>query len=56
MQERFDAAKASIEEYTLPVEISENQFSPYSNSDDSDDGPLSPKKTDATELKIDKCL
>jgi hypothetical protein len=56
MQEIFDVAKATIKECTLLVVISKNQSSQYSNSDDSDDGPSSPEKTDATELKIDKCL
>jgi hypothetical protein len=56
MQERFEAAKATTKEYTLPVAISKNQPSPYSNLDNSDDGPSSPKKTDATKLKIDKSL
>ena len=31
MQERYEAANATIKEYTLPVAISKNQSSPYSN-------------------------
>jgi hypothetical protein len=39
------------------VPIPENTFSSYGNSDEDSDGPpLSPKKTDATEKKIDKYL
>jgi hypothetical protein len=46
----------TIEEYTLPVAISKSKSSQYSNSDESDGGPLSHQKTDATELKIDESL
>jgi hypothetical protein len=56
MQERFAAAKATIKEYMLPVVIFKNQSSQYSNSSYSDGEPFSPKKTDATEPKIDKSL
>ncbi len=38
------------------LQISKNKSSQYSNLSDSDGGPSSPKKTDATELKIDKSL
>jgi hypothetical protein len=39
------------------VLISKKTYSPYGNSDeDSDDPHPSPKKTDATEMKIDKSL
>jgi hypothetical protein len=56
MQERFAAVWATIKEYTLPLVIPKNTSSPYSNSDESDDGPPSPRKTDATEMKIEKSL
>ena len=37
--------------------IPKNTFSPYGNSDEDSDGPPpSPKKTDVTEMKIDKSL
>ncbi len=37
--------------------IPKNTFSPYDDSDvDSDGPPPSPKKTDATEMKIDESL
>jgi hypothetical protein len=42
------AVRATVIEYTLPVAIPKNTFS--------DDGSPSPKKTDATEMKIDKSL
>jgi hypothetical protein len=39
------------------VPIPKNTFSPHGNSDEDSDGPpSSPKKTDATEMKIDKSL
>jgi hypothetical protein len=39
------------------VPIPKNTFSPYGNSDEDSDGqPPSPKRTDATEIKIDKSL
>jgi hypothetical protein len=56
MQERFAAVKATVIKYTPPVVIPKNAFSPYSNSDESDGGPPSPKTTDAPEMKIDKTL
>jgi hypothetical protein len=56
MQERFAAVGATIKKYTLPVAIPKNTSSPYGDSDESDGGPLSSKKTNATELKIDKSL
>jgi hypothetical protein len=44
-------------EYTLPVPISKKTSSPYGDSDEDSDGPPpSPKRTDATEMKIDKSL
>jgi hypothetical protein len=57
MQKRYAAARATILQYTLPVPIHKNTSSQYSNSDEDSDGPPpSPKKTDATEMKIDKLL
>jgi hypothetical protein len=57
MQTRYAAARATVTQYTRPVLIPENAFSPYGNSDEASDGPpSSPKKTDATEMKIDKSL
>ncbi len=56
MQERYEAVKATIKEYMLPVAISRNQSSFYSNLDSSDDGPLLPKKTDTTEQQIEESL
>ncbi len=57
MQARFAAARATVLQYILSVPISKKTSSPYSNSDDDpDDPPPSPKRTDATEMKIDKSL
>jgi hypothetical protein len=57
MQARFAAARATVLQYTLSLPISKKTSSPYSNSDDDSDGPPpSPKRTDATEMKIDKSL
>jgi hypothetical protein len=57
MQTRYAAARATVTQYTRPVPIPKNTFSPYGNSDEDSDGPPpSPKKTDATEMKIDKYL
>ncbi len=57
MQARFAAARATVLQYTLSVLISKKTSLPYSNSDDDSDGPPpSPKRTDATEMKIDKSL
>jgi hypothetical protein len=56
MQESFASVRASVIEYTLPVAILKNTSSLNGNSDESDGGPSSPKKTDATEMKIDKSL
>ncbi len=56
MNERFAVVMAIIEEYTLPVAISKSNSTQYSNSDEFDGGPPSPKMTDSTELKIDKFL
>jgi hypothetical protein len=57
MQARFAVARATVLQYTLPVPISKKTSSPYCDSDDDSDGPPpSPKRTDATEMKIDKSL
>ncbi len=57
MQTRYATARATVTQYTHPVPILKNTFSPYGNSDDDSDGPPpSLKKTDATEMKIDKYL
>ncbi len=57
MQTRYAAARATFTQYTRPVPIPKNTFSPYGNSDeDSDCPPPSPKKTDATEMKIDESM
>jgi hypothetical protein len=57
MQERYAVVRATVIQCTLPVVIPKDTFVPYGNSDDESDGPPpSPKKTDATETKIDKSL
>jgi hypothetical protein len=57
MQARFAAARATVLQYTLPVPISKKTSSPYSDSDDDSDGsPPSLKRTDATEMKVNKSL
>jgi hypothetical protein len=57
MQTRYAVARATVAQYTRPVLISKDTFSPYGDSDEDSDGPPpSPKKTDATEMKIDKSL
>ncbi len=57
MQTRYAAARATVAQYTHPVLIPKNSFSPYGNSDEDFDGPPpSPKKIDATETKLDKYL
>jgi hypothetical protein len=57
MQARYDAARATVLEYTLLVPIPKKTSSQYSSSDeDSDGSPPSPKRIDATEMKIDKSL
>jgi hypothetical protein len=53
-QTRYAAARATVVQYTRPVLIPKKTFSPYGDSDEDSDGPPpSPKKTDATEMKID---
>jgi hypothetical protein len=56
MQEKIAAIRATIKDYMLPVVIPKNTSSPCSDSDESDGGPPSPKKTDATEMKVDESL
>ncbi len=57
MQTRYAAARATVVQYTHPVLIPKNTFSPYGDSDEDSDGPPpSPKKTDATEMKINESL
>ncbi len=57
MQARYAAARATVLQYTLPGPIPKKTSSQYSNSDEDSDGPFpSPKKTDATEMKMDKSL
>ncbi len=57
MQTRYAAARATVAQYTYPVLIPKNTFSPYGDSDEDSDGPPpSPKKTDATKMKLDKYL
>ncbi len=57
MQERYAAVRATVIQYTLAVVIPKNTFSPYGDLDEESDGsPPSPKKTDATETKIDESL
>jgi hypothetical protein len=56
MQTRYASARAVVQ-YKHPVLIPKKTFSPYGDSDEDSDGPPpSPKKTDATEMKIDKSL
>jgi hypothetical protein len=58
MQARFSAVRATVLQYTLPVLIPKKTSLPYGNDseEESDGPPPSPKKTDATEMKIDKSL
>jgi hypothetical protein len=56
MQERFAAVRETVSKYTLPGAIPKKTSSLYGNLDESDGGLLSPKQTDATEMKIDKSL
>ncbi len=57
MQTRYAAARATVLQYTLPVLILNKTSSQYSSSyEDSDGPPPSPKKTDATDMKIDQSL
>ena len=54
----FAVVRAQVTQYTLQVPIPKNTSSPYGNDsdEDSEGPPPSPKKTDATEMKIDKSL
>jgi hypothetical protein len=57
MQARYATVRATVTQYMLPVPIPKNTSSPYGDSNEDSDGPPpSPKKTDATEMKIDKSL
>ncbi len=57
MQARYDAARATVLEYTLPVPMLKKTSSQYSSADENSNGsPPSPKRTDATEMKIDESL
>jgi hypothetical protein len=57
MQTRYAATRATVVQYTHPVLIPKSTFSPYSDYDEDSDGPPpSPKKTDATEMKINEYL
>ncbi len=58
MQARYAAARAAVLQYTLPVPIPKKTPSPYGNDfeEESYGPPPSPKKTDATEMKIGKSL
>ncbi len=58
MQARYAAVRATVSQYTLPVPIPKKTPSPYGNdSEEESDGPLpSPKKIDATEMKVNKSL
>jgi hypothetical protein len=57
MQERYAAVWATGRKYTLPVMIPKKTSIPYPNSEEeSDDPPPSPKKTSASETKIDESL
>jgi hypothetical protein len=55
MQARFAVARATVLQQTLPLPISKKTSLPYDYSDDDSDGPSpSPKRTDATEMTLDK--
>ncbi len=57
MQQRYAAARVTVECYTRPVQTPQKKFSPYGDSDEESDClPPSPKKTNATEMKIDESL
>ena len=57
MQERYAAARVTIEQFTRPVQTPQKTFSPYDDSDEeSDCSPPTPKNTKATEMKIDDSL
>jgi hypothetical protein len=58
MQVRYAAVRATVLQYTLPVPIPTKTPSSYGDDseEESDGPPPSCKKTDATEMKIDKSL
>jgi hypothetical protein len=57
MQARYAVARATVLKYTLQVPIFKKTSSPCNNSDEDSDGPpQSPKRTNVTEMKIDKSL
>jgi hypothetical protein len=57
MQQRYAAARATVECFTRPVQTPQKTFSPYGDSDEeSDCSAPSPKKTNAIEMKIDESL
>jgi hypothetical protein len=58
MQARYAAVRATVLQYTLPVPIPKTTPLSYGDGseEESDGPPPSPKKTDATEMKIDKSL
>ncbi len=58
MKARYASVRATVLHYTLPVPIPKKTPLPYGNDseEESDGPPPSPKKTDATEIKIDKSL
>jgi hypothetical protein len=57
MQARYAVARATVLKYTLLVPISLKTLTQCSKFDENFDGsPPSPKRTDATEMKIDESL
>ncbi len=57
MQARYAAVRATVTQCTLPVPILKKTSLPYSNESEESDGPSpSPKRTDATEMKIYESL
>ncbi len=57
MQERYAAARLTIEKFTHPVQTPQKTFSPYGDSDEeSDCSPPTSTNTKATEKKIDDTL
>ncbi len=57
MQERYAVTRVTIDCFTHPVQTPQKTFSPYVDSDEeSDSSPPTPKKMNATEMKIDKSL
>jgi hypothetical protein len=58
MQARYAVVRATVLHYTLPVLIFKKTPLPYGDDseEESDGPPPSSKKTDATEMKIDKSL